>query len=43
MIAAVKGWYAAVYALLLLASGARAADDLNGAAAARAQNGCVRR
>src|ERR1700722_9087298 len=33
MIAAVKGWYAAISALLLLASGARAADDLNGAAA----------
>jgi len=33
MIAAVKGWYAVVSALLMLASGARAADDLNGAAA----------
>ena len=33
MIAAVKGWYAALSALLLLALGARAADDLNGAAA----------
>jgi hypothetical protein len=33
MIAAVKGWYAALSALLLMASGARAADDLNGAAA----------
>src|ERR1700693_2224553 len=32
MIAAVKGWYAALSALLLVASGARAADDLNGAA-----------
>jgi hypothetical protein len=32
MIAAVKGWYAALSALLLLASGARAADDLNAAA-----------
>jgi hypothetical protein len=33
MIAAVNGWYAALSALLLLASGAKAADDLNGAAA----------
>lgn len=32
MIAAVKGWYAVLSALLLLAPGARAADDLNGAA-----------
>jgi hypothetical protein len=32
MIAAVKGWYAALSALVLLAPGARAADDLNGAA-----------
>ncbi len=32
MIAAVKGWYAALSALLLLAPGARAADDLNAAA-----------
>jgi len=37
MIAAVKWWYAAVSALLLLASGARAADDLNGAAAVLAR------
>ena len=33
MIAAVKGWYAALSALVLLAPGAMAADDLNGAAA----------
>ncbi|MGA3241085.1 MAG: hypothetical protein ABSG03_32870 [Bryobacteraceae bacterium] len=33
MIAAVKGWYAVLSALLLLASGAGAADDLNSAAA----------
>src|SRR5580698_3123665 len=32
MITAVKGWYAALSALVLLAPGARAADDLNGAA-----------
>jgi hypothetical protein len=32
MIAAVKGWCAALSALVLSASGARAADDLNGAA-----------
>src|ERR1700678_4353143 len=32
MIGAVKRWYAVLSALLLLAPGARAADDLNGAA-----------
>jgi hypothetical protein len=37
MIAAVKGWYAALSALLLLAQGARAADDFNGAAATLAR------
>jgi hypothetical protein len=37
MIAAVKGWYAALSALLLLAPGARAADDLNSAAATLAR------
>jgi hypothetical protein len=37
MIAAVKGWYAALSALLLLAPGAWAADDLNGSAATLAR------
>jgi hypothetical protein len=37
MIAAVKGWYAALSALLLLVPVARAADDLNGAAATLAR------